>query len=99
MTKESNFEKYLEEEEFFLSDKKRYKKERKLKSAKDRSKYKKTDIEKQKKETHDTANLYKARVLSVLGEEISVSLNSIKYTCTLRGLLKKEKTQNKNIIA
>lgn len=92
------FDDYLFEEETFLNDKKRYKKERKIKSHKDRSKFKKTDIEKQKF-TPTEENLFKARVLSIMGEEIKVSYNHEHFNCTLRGLLKKEKTFNKNIIA
>ncbi len=94
----NKFDEYLYEEELFLKDKKRYKKQRKLKSSKDRSKYKKTDIEKQKT-TFEKPHLHKAKVLSILGEQILVSFDKKKYKCTLRGLLKKEKTKNKNILA
>lgn len=99
MSKNNKFDNYLYEEEFFLNDKKRFKKERKLKSSNDRSKYKKTDIDKQKISTFNESNQQKARVLSILGEEILVGVNNHKYTCKLRGLLKKEKTKDKNIIA
>jgi len=96
--KKNKLDEYLYEEELFLKDKKRFRKERKIKSSRDRSKYKKTDIEKQKipiKENH----LHKGRVLSIFGEEILVCSNKKKYRSILRGLLKKEKTKNKNIIA
>jgi len=97
----NRFDKYLEEEEFFLKDKKKSRKERKLKSSKDRSKYKKTDIEKKKaiSQKKDAKHLDKALVLSILGEEILVSFNNNKLIATLRGILKKERTKNKNIIA
>jgi ribosome biogenesis GTPase / thiamine phosphate phosphatase len=94
----NKFDDYLYEEELFLEDRKKYKKERKIKSLKDRSKYKKTNLEKQKTESEET-NLQKARVLSILGEEILVSFDNKKFICTLRGFLKKERTKNKNLIA
>lgn len=99
MSKNDRFDEYLNEEELFLSDKKKFRKERKLKSKKDRSKFKKTDIEKQKISPTELKDLHKARVISILGEEIEVNFNNTKYKCTLRGLLKKEKTRNKNILA
>lgn len=99
-SKKNNFDKYLEYEEMFLKNKKKYRKQRKIKSSKDRSKYKKTDIKKQKNiKKRQTINLEKARVLSILGEEILVGFNKKQIKCTLRGILKKEKTKNKNIIA
>ncbi|NGX34722.1 MAG: putative ribosome biogenesis GTPase RsgA [Candidatus Anoxychlamydiales bacterium] len=97
------FDKYLEEEEHFLKDKKKSRKERKLKTSKDRSKYKKTDLQKQKKlspaKKKEKNHLDKALVLSILGEESLVSFNKKEYKATLRGILKKEKTKNKNILA
>ena len=38
------------------------------------------------------------RVLSVLSEEIHVQNEQIVYPCTLRGILKKEKTNKKNLL-
>ncbi|KKL62469.1 hypothetical protein LCGC14_2184890 [marine sediment metagenome] len=97
------FDKYLEEEEHFLKDTKKSRKQRKLKSSKDRSKYKKTDIQKSKivspTKNESKKHLDKGVVLSILGEEILVSFNKKEYKCTLRGILKKEKTKNKNILA
>ncbi|NGX52592.1 MAG: putative ribosome biogenesis GTPase RsgA [Candidatus Anoxychlamydiales bacterium] len=97
------FDKYLEEEEHFLKDSKKYRKQRKLKSSKDRSKYKKTDIQKTKilssPKNASKKHLDKAVVLSILGSEIIVSFNKKEYRTTLRGILKKEKTKNKNILA
>ncbi|NGX63198.1 MAG: putative ribosome biogenesis GTPase RsgA [Candidatus Anoxychlamydiales bacterium] len=100
MKQRSKFDKYLEEEELFLQDTKQFRKQRKIKSQKDRSKYKKTDIEKKKNvQKIDKKHLAKAIVLSVLGQEILISYNKKKYKATLRGILKKEKSKNKNIIA
>ena len=97
------FDKYLEEEEHFLKDSKKVKKQRKLKSSKDRSKYKKTDLQKPKilssSKNASKKHFDKAVVLSILGREILVSFNNKEYTATLRGILKKEKTKNKNILA
>ncbi len=95
----NKFDKYLQEEEFFLKDKKQFRKQRKLKAAKDRSKYKKTASEKPKIISPAKRELKKGVVLSILGEEILVSSNKKEFKCTLRGLLKKEKTKNKNILA
>ena len=95
----SKFDKYLQEEEFFLKDRKKYRKQRKQKSKLDRSKYKKTDIQKQKKVLPKTNHFKKGLVLSIFGEEIKVRFNKKHFRCSLRGLLKKEKTKNKNILA
>lgn len=45
------------------------------------------------------AQLLKGRILSVTGETATVSYDEKEYQCTLKGLLKKDKTQQKNIIA
>lgn len=96
---EDKFDKYLEEEEHFLKDTKKARKQRKLKSSKDKSKYKKTDVQKRKILPPQKEHLDKGIVLSILGEQILVSFNKKEYKCTLRGILKKEKTKNKNIIS
>ncbi|MBN2479030.1 MAG: ribosome small subunit-dependent GTPase A [Parachlamydiales bacterium] len=97
----SDFEKYLEEEERFLSkDKKRIKKQRKVLEKKDRSKFKKTNTQKENtKKPISKETLLKGRVVSILGEEILVNMENKNFICTLRGLLKKQKTRNKNVIA
>ena len=93
------------EEEYLKEDRKSGKIERKLASAKDRSKYKKTDREKFKKsdELHKNIKLskdqlHKGRVLSIVPEGIIVDFEGNQYLCTLRGLLKKEKSQFKNLV-
>lgn len=93
-----NFDKYLDEEEHFLKDSKKIKKIRKLKAKQDRSKYKKTDLKKEvpKIEKKDAEE---GIVLSILGREIHVKSKDKKYICTLRGILKKEKTRDRNIVA
>lgn len=93
------------EEEYFKENRKSGKMERKLAAAKDRSKYKKTDREKFKKseELHknikiDKEQLLRGRVLSIVPEGIVVEHEHHQYCCTLRGLLKKEKGQFKNLV-
>lgn len=93
------------EESFFGDDRKLSKKERKIAAAKDRSKYKKTDKEKLHKQakalSQDQAtdkNLLEGRVLSIKSEGIIVEHQHSCLVCTLRGILKKEKSQFKNLV-
>lgn len=93
------------EEEYFKENRKSSKIERKIASAKDRSKYKKTDREKFKKseELHKNIKLSKeklltGRVLSIVPEGIMVEYEGQTIPCTLRGLLKKDKSQFKNLV-
>ncbi len=93
------------EDEYFKENRKSSKWERKQASAKDRSKYKKTDWEKFKKseEIHKNIKLKKeqllqGRVLSIVPEGIIVEHENVHIVCTLRGLLKKEKTLHKNLV-
>lgn len=92
------------EEEFFGDDRKLSKKERKIATDKDRSKFKKTDQVKQKQRddrfqerTTDESSL-RGRVLSIVPEGILVDCEGEFTTCTLRGLLKKDKSQFKNLV-
>lgn len=93
------------EEDHFGSNAKRNKQERKQLKAKDRSKYKKTDLNKwllQKKTDEERSlsekDLLRGRVLSINSQEINVIVEEKTYTCQLRGLLKKEKSQEKNLV-
>lgn len=93
------------EAEYFKDDRKKARMDRKLASAKDRSKYKKTDRGKweKSKELHQNIkiakeNLLKGRVLSITPQGFIVAYNEETYVCSLRGLLKKEKTQYKNLV-
>ncbi|MDN3507216.1 MAG: ribosome small subunit-dependent GTPase A [Simkaniaceae bacterium] len=93
-------DKHLEHEEAFHGkDKKEWRKERKILSKKDRSKYKKTDQDKQKKEVPDDPDLKQGRVLAILADGILVDFEDTLYTCSLRGALKKENLRIKNLIA
>ncbi len=93
------------EEEYFGSERKVARKERRRRSEKDRSKFKKTDHAKfekgRKKEIHERGEggkRLKGRVLSITSQGIVVDHEGAVYTCFLRGLLKREKTKHKNIV-
>lgn len=82
------------------------KKKRKLAQARDRSKFKKTDIKKYTKSINDNLNaklinqnLLEGRVLSIMPQGIVVDHKEELIYCTLKGLLKKEKTEAKNLVA
>lgn len=94
------------EEDFYAKQKKTGRQERKIASAKDRSKYKKTDFDKFQDELSkeilsklDQEKLIKGRVTSIKSEGIVVDTPSGELLCELRGLLKKVKTQYKNLVA
>lgn len=89
------------EADYFGEDRKSGKAERKMASAKDRSQYKRTDQrkqEKQQKEVVEPGKYEKGRVLSIASQGIIVEVDGKTLTCTLRGILKKDKTQFKNLV-
>lgn len=84
---------------------KEQKNQRKIASAKDRSKYKKTDLDSQKKrkiipsqDNLKKSNLKRGRVIAIGSEGIFIDLENKLYICSLRGILKKEKTLLKNLV-
>lgn len=94
------------EEDYFGNRLKASRKERKRLSAKDRSKFKKSDRDKyesgRQSEIQDRSaegNLMRGRVLSITSQGFIVEHEGRQYTCFLRGLLKREKTLAKNIVA
>lgn len=94
------------EEEYLGSDRKQKRKERKEKSSRDRSKFKKTDkskytdsLQKEIKERVVDQELFFGRVLSVTSQGIVVDCDREIYVCMVRGLLKREKTQVKTLVA
>jgi ribosome biogenesis GTPase len=102
MSKDENF--WEIEEEFYSKDKKASRKERKLASSKDRSKYKKSDQDQLKKKTVITPDeefdhIKKGRVLAILPEGILVSSGREEYLCSLKGSLKQDKSRIKNLLA
>lgn len=83
-------------------DRKRGKTERKHAEARDRSKYKKSDRDQQKKRTIQSPqgeHLLRGRVLSITSQGFVVDHAGEQLTCSLKGTLKKEKTQFKNLVA
>lgn len=93
-----------QEEDYFT--RKQKKAARKIVSRKDRSKFKKTDLEKRKrllKEHSDLKlskkTLHKGRVLAILPEGILVEYDDEEILCSLSGVLKKEVGRAKNLVA
>ncbi len=99
MTSENN---YLDfEEDYFSQDSRTSRKERKRISNKDRSKFKKSDQDQLKKQGSDidTSSLSSGRILAIAADGILVDCEGQEFICTLKGALKKEKNQLKNLIA
>lgn len=87
------------EEDFHDKDRKKYRKERKILTEKDRSKFKKTDQKKLRPAAPSNENLLRGRVLAIMADGILVDHEGKLYTCALRGTLKKDKARIKNLIA
>jgi ribosome biogenesis GTPase / thiamine phosphate phosphatase len=92
------------EEEFFTSDRKISRNERKLAIKKDRSKYKKSDQDQLKKQSSlspsdESDHLKQGRVLAILPEGVVVSSEGIEYMCSLKGSLKQKMNKIKNLVA
>ena len=86
------------DEEEFLT-RKELRDERKQLQHKDRSKYKKTDQKKQSSLEISSGPGLQGRVLSIISKNIEVQTqDGRKYLCSLRGVLKKEKDRDKNLI-
>lgn len=93
-------------EDNYFGDRKTAKKERKEAQAKDRSKYKKTDkqkyydnLKKEQAEKTLKEELLEGRVLSIVPKGFIVDVEGELVTCLLKGVLKKEKTELKNLVA
>ncbi len=93
------------EEAYFGDDRKVGKAQRKRAQDKDRSQYKKTDRAKSDKKTLLQSSLMEAndrllrgRVLSITPQGIVVDYDGRKIICALKGLLKKDKSQFKNLV-
>lgn len=93
------------EAQYFGDHLRQSRQERKQLSAKDRSKYKKTDSEKRDKRAKEAFNpedlkrkgYSRGRVTSILSQGIVVHAEGRDHLCELRGVLKKERTRQKNI--
>jgi ribosome biogenesis GTPase len=93
------------EDEYFGDSLKLSRKERRRLSTKDRSKYKKTDLKKrneavglEKKERLSKMELKQGRVLTVSSQGVLVECEGEKIICSLRGLLKRDRFQSKNLV-
>jgi len=93
------------EKDYFRDQRKLSRDERKRRSSKDRSKYKKTDqdkrsktLEEQRQAFHGDKALVKGRVVASKAEGAVVYYEGKEYLCSLRGALKKEKTEKKNLV-
>ncbi|SCA63695.1 Putative ribosome biogenesis GTPase RsgA [Chlamydiales bacterium SCGC AG-110-P3] len=94
------------ENHFAAEEKRESRSDRKRASAKDRSKYKITNQRQKAKGGEvlhpnikvDRDTLVRGRVLSILSEGILVDSELGRRTCFLRGILKKERTQAKNLV-
>ncbi len=93
------------EESLLGEDRKHSRQERKRLSAKDRSKYKKSDqdqrekLRREKEDREGEAPGERGRVLSIQADEVLVAPESgEKLMCTIRGVLKKEKQRLKNLV-
>lgn len=97
----------ISEEEDFDDTRKERKAHRKMVSKRDRSKFKKTDIEKHTRllkvemdKKISKKDLLRGRVLDVFPEGgVFVDCEGKIYTCVLRGILKKEFSRQKNLVA
>jgi ribosome biogenesis GTPase len=85
------------EEDFHARDRKQFRKERKIAQSTDRSKYKKTDI--QVKNEEPALHLRRGRVVAISGEGAYVDFDGTPILCSLKGLMKKEVSAAKNLIA
>lgn len=101
MPRDHHEDEHHAEERFRREEKQMAKKERKIASSTDRSKFKKTDQKMVQKSSppKNIDNLLRGRVISIIGQVINVLYEKELFRCVLRGLLKKEKNQQKNIVA
>lgn len=100
MTKDDHH--FFFEEEFHAKDRKQFRKERKHATARDRSKFKKSDQDQLKKREQKTLlqdHLKRGRVLAITPEGIVVDNQDQLFTCNLKGTLKQERNRLKNLVA
>lgn len=89
---------YDYEEEFHGRDRKASKKERKQAQNLDRSKFKKSDKEEKTPQAIDPSWV-RGRVVAISGEGYWIDTGDSRLLASLRGLLKKERMESKNLIA
>ncbi len=96
---------YHLEEDFFMQDRKLHRKERKMATSKDRSKFKKSNQDQLKKqaiqrvEDNKDDTLPRGRILAITPEGIIVDCDGEETICTLKGSLKQERSRTKNLVA
>lgn len=88
---------FFHEELFHDKDRKEEKKKRKLAQKNDRSKYKKSDLDKKVHVSKKGERV--GRVISVKRDLVQVSSEGDNFLCTIRGSLEKEKMKQKNLVA
>ncbi len=105
MTDHDIDEEGMMEDHFFNGQQREYRRDRKIASTKDRSKYKKTNADQLQKRSGMYAQAKQrkektlvGRILSISGAEIKVAVGGDAYACIVRGLLKRDKTRAKNIV-
>ncbi|MCB1114385.1 MAG: ribosome small subunit-dependent GTPase A [Chlamydiia bacterium] len=87
------------ERNLYKEDKRSQRKERRQITAKDRSKYKKSDQDKLSTEAKPPeGDFERGRILSITPEGAHVQSGDDSFICQLRGVLKKEKGRDKNLI-
>lgn len=91
-------DRYDVEEDFHAKDNKQSRKERKYLQTSDRSKFKKTDQAQEKASPIDPS-LPRGRVAAITGEGIWVEVLGKRELCSIKGALKQEKRQSKNLLA
>lgn len=99
MSKQDHFLNW--EEQYWSSDRKASRKQRKTAKKKDRSKFKKSNQDqllKQSKKLVNTTDI-QGRVLTIAADGITVFVNEHFYLCSLKGALKQERDLMKNPIA
>jgi ribosome biogenesis GTPase len=91
------------EDEYLGERRKEGRQERKMAVARDRSKFKKTDKDKRQEIFDPIAlaaeGLRRGRVTSIVPQGIIVYDEGHEWTCEVRGVMKKEKTLQKNLVA
>lgn len=89
------------DDDFYFKDTKASRKERKRASFKDQSKYKKSDQDQIKKQPviSKADHLPLGRVLSIVPEGAIVCSDGAQLVCTLKGSLKHDRSQLKNLLA
>lgn len=90
------------DEDHYTPERKEAKKERKILSKTDRSKFKKSNQDQRRKRDlarGEESDLSIGRVIAITPEGILVSFEDQFFQCTLKGALKKEKLKIKNLVA